>query len=134
MFAHKYLNKKCLTASRSNDHSVVSYTSSLQCLFFFSLHGRPDYRKRVAGEGLPLPEDPKERGSLIVSFNIEYPVYLPVSNKTYVKRAFDTSGDIRDTEYVHRLILANKMRRNVDFDVPVRRQRDDRELAFVRHT
>ncbi|KAK9300328.1 hypothetical protein QLX08_006882 [Tetragonisca angustula] len=94
----------------------------------------PDYRKRVAGEGLPLPEDPKERGSLIVSFNIEYPVYLPVSNKTYVKRAFDTSGDIRDTEYVHRLILANKMRRNVDFDVPVRRQPDDRELAFVRHT
>ncbi|XP_043515559.1 dnaJ homolog subfamily B member 13-like [Frieseomelitta varia] len=93
----------------------------------------PDYRKRVAGEGLPLPEDPKERGSLIMSFNIEYPVYLPVSNKTYVKRAFDTSEDIRDTEYVHRLILANKMRRNVDFDVPVRRQPDDRELIFVRH-
>ncbi|KOX81220.1 DnaJ like protein subfamily B member 13 [Melipona quadrifasciata] len=93
----------------------------------------PDYRKRVAGEGLPLPEDPKQRGSLIMSFNIEYPVYLPVSNKTYVKRAFDTSEDIRDTEYVHRLILANKMRKNVDFDVPVRRQ-PDRKLAFVCNT
>lgn len=104
---------------------------------FFSLQGRPDYRKRIAGEGLPLPENPKEKGSLIMSFNVEYPVYLPVSNKTYVKRAFDTSEDIRDTEYVHRLILANKMRRNVDFDVPVRRQPDDceaNELGSVCNT
>lgn len=81
----------------------------------------PDYKKRILGEGLPLPENPKGKGDLIITFNIEYPVYMPVSNKNYVKRAFDTSEDIRDTEYVHRLILANKMRRNIDFDVPVRR-------------
>lgn len=88
---------------------------------------RPDYKKHVPGQGLPLPENPKKRGSLVISFNIEYPVYLPVSNKNYIKRAFDTSADIKDTEYVHRLILANKMRRNVDFDVPIRRNTDDYE-------
>ncbi|XP_050593038.1 dnaJ homolog subfamily B member 13-like [Bombus affinis] len=87
----------------------------------------PDYKKHVPGQGLPLPESPKKRGSLVISFNIEYPVYLPVSNKNYIKRAFDTSADIKDTEYVHRLILANKMRRNVDFDVPIRRNTDDYE-------
>ncbi|KAK1129955.1 hypothetical protein K0M31_019648 [Melipona bicolor] len=113
---------------------IHPFFTSLSLLTLPRALSRPDYRKRVAGEGLPLPEDPKQRGSLIMSFNIEYPVYLPVSNKTYVKRAFDTSKDIRDTEYVHRLILANKMRRNVDFDVPVRRQPDDRKLAFVCNT
>ncbi|XP_043598679.1 dnaJ homolog subfamily B member 13-like [Bombus pyrosoma] len=87
----------------------------------------PDYKKYVPGQGLPLPESPKKRGSLVISFNIEYPVYLPVSNKNYIKRAFDASADIKDTEYVHRLILANKMRRNVDFDVPIRRNTDDYE-------
>ncbi|XP_071870344.1 dnaJ homolog subfamily B member 13 [Bombus fervidus] len=87
----------------------------------------PYYKKYVRGQGLPLPESPKKRGSLVISFNIEYPVYLPVSNKNYIKRAFDTSADIKDTEYVHRLILANKMRRNVDFDVPIRRNTDDYE-------
>lgn len=94
----------------------------------------PDYKKRILGEGLPLPENPKGKGDLIITFNIEYPVYMPVSNKNYVKRAFDTSEDIRDTEYVHRLILANKMRRNIDFDVPVRRDPKDyeaKELDFI---
>ncbi|XP_034191882.1 dnaJ homolog subfamily B member 13 isoform X1 [Osmia lignaria lignaria] len=87
----------------------------------------PNYRKYILKEGLPLPENPKDKGNLIITFNIEFPVYLPVSNKTYIKKAFDTSEDIRNTEYIHRLILANKMRRNMDFDVPVRRDPDDEE-------
>ncbi|KZC05660.1 DnaJ like protein subfamily B member 13, partial [Dufourea novaeangliae] len=94
----------------------------------------PDYRKCIPGEGLPLPEIPKKKGSLIVAFKIEFPVYLPVSNKHYVKRAFDTESDIRDTEYVHRMILANKMRKNVDFDVPVRRDPDDCEAVQLQYT
>ncbi|XP_076182245.1 dnaJ homolog subfamily B member 13 [Ptiloglossa arizonensis] len=81
----------------------------------------PDYRKCVLGEGLPLSETPKEKGNLVMTFNIEFPVYVPVANKTYIQRAFDTSDDISDTEYIHRLILANKMHKNVDFDVPIRR-------------
>nr|XP_012139817.1 PREDICTED: dnaJ homolog subfamily B member 1-like [Megachile rotundata] len=87
----------------------------------------PNYRKYVPSEGLPFPENPKEKGDLIITFNIEFPVYLPVSNKAYVKKAFDTSEDIKHTEYVHRLILASKMRRNVDTDVPVRRDPNDEE-------
>ncbi|XP_017763171.1 PREDICTED: dnaJ homolog subfamily B member 13-like [Eufriesea mexicana] len=97
----------------------------------------PDCRKNVPGEGLPLPENPKKRGNLIITFKIEYPIYLPVSNKNYIKRAFDTSEDIRDTEYVHRLILANKMRRNMDFDVAVRRDPNDyeaKELDLICNT
>ncbi|XP_076293686.1 dnaJ homolog subfamily B member 13 isoform X2 [Lasioglossum baleicum] len=87
----------------------------------------PGYRKSIPGEGLPLPETPNKRGSLIVVFQIEFPVYLPLSNKDLVRRAFDAIGDIKDTEFVHRFILANKMRMNVDFDVPVRRDPNDHE-------
>ncbi|XP_076235032.1 LOW QUALITY PROTEIN: dnaJ homolog subfamily B member 13 [Calliopsis andreniformis] len=94
----------------------------------------PDFRKEVPNEGLPLPENPKEKGSLIVTFNIEFPVYMPMNSKNYVKRAFDTLGDIKDTEYVHRFILGNKMRKNVDFDIPLRRDPKDEEtkkLEFI---
>ncbi|XP_053972294.1 dnaJ homolog subfamily B member 13-like [Hylaeus volcanicus] len=94
----------------------------------------PDYRKHVLSEGLPLPETPKKRGSLIIMFNIEFPVYLPVSNKNQIKQAFDLSHGTSDAEYVHRFILANKMRKNVDFDVTVRRNPNDHEakqLEFI---
>ncbi|XP_078034079.1 dnaJ homolog subfamily B member 13 [Augochlora pura] len=88
---------------------------------------KPGYQKCIPNEGLPLPEIPNKKGSLIVEFKVEFPVYMPVSNKDLVKRAFETADDIKDTEYVHRFILANKMRMNVDFDVPVRRDPADLE-------
>ncbi|KAG7210912.1 hypothetical protein KM043_016289 [Ampulex compressa] len=95
----------------------------------------PDYQKRVPDEGLPFPENPKQRGNLVLRFDIEFPVYLPVSSKNYIKRAFDAprSVDIGDAEYVHRLILANKIRRNVDSDVPLRRNPNDEadQLKFI---
>ena len=61
-------------------------------------------------------------------------MYLPMSSKNYVKRAFDDTGDMKDTEYIHRLILADKIRKNVDFDVPLRRDPNDHEakkLEFI---
>ncbi|XP_033208882.1 dnaJ homolog subfamily B member 13-like [Belonocnema kinseyi] len=88
----------------------------------------PDYQKRVLGEGLPIVNNPKERGDLLISFNIEFPVYLPVSSKNYVKKAFKVSratDSTEDTAYIHRFILADKMRRNVDEDVPLRRSPRD---------
>nr|XP_033336325.1 dnaJ homolog subfamily B member 13-like [Megalopta genalis] len=88
---------------------------------------KPGYRKCIPNEGLPLPEIPNKRGSLVIEFKVEFPVYMPVSNKDLVKRAFEAAGDIKDAEYVHRFILANKMRMNVDFDVPVRRDPADLE-------
>ncbi|XP_011063187.1 PREDICTED: dnaJ homolog subfamily B member 13-like [Acromyrmex echinatior] len=40
----------------------------------------PDYIKRVPGEGMPFPANPKQKGDLILKFNIEFPVYLSLSN------------------------------------------------------
>lgn len=95
---------------------------------------RPEYRKHVPREGLPLPECPKEKGCLVLTFNVEFPMYLPMSSKNYVKRAFDDTGGLKDTEYIHRLILADKIRKNVDYDVPLRRDPNDHEakkLEFI---
>ncbi|XP_039309202.1 dnaJ homolog subfamily B member 13 [Solenopsis invicta] len=95
----------------------------------------PDYVKRVPGEGMPIPANPKQKGNLILKFNIEFPVYLPLSNKHCIKKAFEVScyTGVENAEYVHRLILANKMRRNVDDDVPLRRGANDR-LKFICET
>lgn len=71
---------------------------------------------------MPFPANPKQRGDLVLRFDIEFPVYMSISNKNLVKKAFKVScTNIGDAEYINRLILANKMRRNVDEDVPLRR-------------
>ncbi|XP_046837856.1 dnaJ homolog subfamily B member 13-like [Vespa crabro] len=65
----------------------------------------PEYCKIIEGEGLPLPENPKEKGNLILNFNIEFPVYLSIISKDYVHKAFElpiTSDAIENTEYLHR--------------------------------
>ncbi|XP_011305046.1 dnaJ homolog subfamily B member 13-like [Fopius arisanus] len=49
----------------------------------------PNYRKVVAGEGLPLMHEPTRRGDLVISFLIEFPMYLPVTSKNYVREALD---------------------------------------------
>lgn len=70
---------------------------------------------------MPFPANPKQKGDLILRFNIEFPVYLPLSNKNRIKKAFEVSRTgAENAEYVHRLILANKMSRNVDDNVPLR--------------
>ncbi|XP_024874202.1 dnaJ homolog subfamily B member 13-like [Temnothorax curvispinosus] len=97
----------------------------------------PDYMKRVPGEGMPLPTNPKQKGDLILRFNIEFPVYLPLSSKNHIKKAFEVSRtNIENAEYVHRLILANKMRRNVDDNVPLRYGANDEadRLKFICET
>ncbi|KAI4491050.1 hypothetical protein M0802_010467 [Mischocyttarus mexicanus] len=65
----------------------------------------PDYRKIIKGEGLPLPDNPKEKGNLILNFNIKFPIYLSIINKDYIRKAFElpiTSETIENTEYLHR--------------------------------
>ncbi|XP_063976027.1 dnaJ homolog subfamily B member 13-like isoform X2 [Diachasmimorpha longicaudata] len=49
----------------------------------------PNYRKVVSGEGLPMMHEPSQRGNLIISFVIEFPMYLSVTSKNYVKEALD---------------------------------------------
>lgn len=71
----------------------------------FYIHIRPEYCKIIEGEGLPLPENPKEKGNLILNFNIEFPVYLSIISKDYVHKAFElpiTSDAIENAEYLHR--------------------------------
>lgn len=86
---------------------------------------------------MPFPANPKQRGDLILRFNVEFPVYLPLSNKSHIKKAFEVSRtSAGNAEYIHRLILADKMRRNVDDDVPLRRGANDEanRLKFICET
>ncbi|XP_011639483.1 dnaJ homolog subfamily B member 13-like [Pogonomyrmex barbatus] len=81
----------------------------------------PNYIKCVPGEGMPFPTNPKQKGNLILRFNIEFPTYLPSSNKNYIKKAFEAfHTNTENTEYIHHLILVNKMRRNIDNKIPLR--------------
>lgn len=64
----------------------------------------------------------------MIDFNIKFPVYLSVESKNYIKKAFEISSDTdstEDTEYIHRFLLADKIRRNVDDDVPLQRSPDN---------
>lgn len=74
--------------------------------------------KRVPGEGMPLPADPKRRGDLVLRFNVEFPVYLPLANKNHVRMAFEEAPR---ADYIRHFALLNKTRRNIDDDVPLRR-------------
>ncbi|XP_032668784.1 dnaJ homolog subfamily B member 13-like [Odontomachus brunneus] len=97
----------------------------------------PDYTKRVRGEGMPILVNPQQRGDLILRFNIEFPVYLPLSNKNHIRKAFaESRTSVEDVEYIHRLVLADKMCRNIDDDMPLRRGVNDEanQLKFICET
>ncbi|XP_066583813.1 dnaJ homolog subfamily B member 13-like [Prorops nasuta] len=92
----------------------------------------PDYTKVITGEGLPLAENPSKRGDLVINFNIEFPIYMPLASKNFVKRAFEPSDkddNINDAENIHRFLLNEKMQRNVDQNVPLRSNRDNFRLC-----
>ena len=96
---------------------------------FKRMQHRPDYEKLVPGEGLPIEDNPEQRGDLVINFDVEFPVYLPIASKNYIKKAFKTpkmiAEGIADTNYTNRLTLNDKMRQNVDADIPIRRDRND---------
>jgi DnaJ family protein B protein 13 len=48
---------------------------------------RPGFTRTIPGEGMPLVDDPKHRGDLIVEFDIEFPRYLTPDSKELVRRA-----------------------------------------------
>lgn len=86
---------------------------------------------------MPFPENPKQRGDLIMKFNIEFPIYLPSFSKNHIKKAFEMSNtNVENTEYIHRFILDNKMRRNIDDNIPLRRGANDEadRLKFICET
>ncbi|XP_014480551.1 PREDICTED: dnaJ homolog subfamily B member 13-like [Dinoponera quadriceps] len=90
----------------------------------------PDYTKRLRGEGMPVLVDPRQRGDLILRFSIEFPVYLPLTNKNHIRKAFEVSRTVAvgDAGYT-------QVRRNIDGDVPLRRADDEaNQLKFICET
>lgn len=55
----------------------ISWTDVLQ----------PGCTKRIVGEGLPLPKMPIRKGDLIVTFDINFPKYLPTATKELLRNA-----------------------------------------------
>ena len=47
----------------------------------------PGREIKVVGEGMPLAEDPTERGDLIIRFNVSFPPVLTPHQKTLIKQA-----------------------------------------------
>lgn len=47
----------------------------------------PKYCKVVPGEGMPLPQEPRRRGDLLISFNICFPRELTPEKKMLLKSA-----------------------------------------------
>ncbi|XP_013993062.1 dnaJ homolog subfamily B member 13 isoform X2 [Salmo salar] len=47
----------------------------------------PKYSKVVSGEGMPLSQDPSQRGDLIIQFDIHFPQKLSAENKHLINQA-----------------------------------------------
>ncbi|XP_034406855.1 dnaJ homolog subfamily B member 13-like [Cyclopterus lumpus] len=47
----------------------------------------PSYHKVVTGEGMPLSQDPDQRGNLIITFDIQFPKKLSADRKYLIKQA-----------------------------------------------
>ena len=47
----------------------------------------PGREIRVVGEGMPLVDDPNERGDLIIRFNVSFPAVLNPQQKQLIKQA-----------------------------------------------
>ncbi|KAM9385738.1 dnaJ homolog subfamily B member 13 [Pholidichthys leucotaenia] len=48
----------------------------------------PTYKKVLTGEGMPLTQDPSQRGDLIITFDIQFPDTLSADRKKLIKQAF----------------------------------------------
>ena len=48
---------------------------------------RPGYTKTVPGEGMPITSDPKQRGDLVIEFDIVFPTQLDPTRKEMLNRA-----------------------------------------------
>lgn len=73
--------------SPSHETDVLFEILLFSCyVFVITLHS-PAYNKVVTGEGMPLSQDPSQRGNLILTFNIQFPVKLSAERKQLIKQA-----------------------------------------------
>ncbi|CAG9772033.1 unnamed protein product [Ceutorhynchus assimilis] len=76
----------------------------------------PAYEKIIENEGLPILENYREKGDLILKFNIVFPNYLPRASKNILQTAFKVSkfgGEEGRSlhESINKIILADKILR-----------------------
>lgn len=47
---------------------------------------RPGMRRKVPGEGLPLPKTPEKRGDLVIEFEVIFPERIPQTSRTILEQ------------------------------------------------
>lgn len=47
----------------------------------------PGHETRVNGEGMPLVDDPKNKGDLVICYNVSFPAVLNPQQKTLIRQA-----------------------------------------------
>ena len=52
----------------------------------------PGHEKRIVGEGMPLVENPTERGDLSVKFQLKFPLTLDTRQKLLIKQALSQTN------------------------------------------
>ena len=52
---------------------------------------KPSTKKKIKGEGLPLPKDPSKRGDLIVDFDIKFPDKIATNVKDILRDVLPSS-------------------------------------------
>ena len=47
----------------------------------------PGHETRVNGEGMPLVDDPKNKGDLVIRYDVSFPAVLNPQQKTLIRQA-----------------------------------------------
>lgn len=64
---------------------IVALVGASDLIFSFLFS--PKYSKVVPGEGMPLSDNPSQRGDLIIQFDIHFPEKLSSEKKRLIKQA-----------------------------------------------
>ncbi|KAK7864309.1 hypothetical protein R5R35_009563 [Gryllus longicercus] len=73
----------------------------------------PLYEKIIKGEGMPLVQDPRKKGDLIIRFEVEFPKYLPKAAKLLILEAWRSATLEKEGEpdQIFKLVMLDKMKK-----------------------